>query len=122
MRPSSTNRLTARREGVRGGWGMCESSSPPPTPSSADGRLFALPRYSTGRTRRCAPEPTTDRPATEDCQAACSRLTPSVPDYSIIAVYFLLVLGIGAVARLSIKTDIDFFLFPPGSHPWDGFE
>jgi solute:Na+ symporter, SSS family len=31
-------------------------------------------------------------------------------DYAIIAVYFLVVLGIGAVARLSIKTDIDFFL------------
>jgi SSS family solute:Na+ symporter len=31
-------------------------------------------------------------------------------DYSILGVYFLVVLGIGLVARLSIKTDIDFFL------------
>jgi SSS family solute:Na+ symporter len=38
------------------------------------------------------------------------RLNPSTLDYAIIAVYFLVVLGIGAVARLSIKTDIDFFL------------
>jgi SSS family solute:Na+ symporter len=37
-------------------------------------------------------------------------LNPSALDYAIIAVYFLVVLGIGAVARLSIKTDIDFFL------------
>jgi SSS family solute:Na+ symporter len=38
------------------------------------------------------------------------HLNPSALDYAIIAVYFLVVLGIGAVARLSIKTDIDFFL------------
>jgi solute:Na+ symporter, SSS family len=38
------------------------------------------------------------------------RLNPSVVDYGIIAVYFLVVLGIGALARLSIKNDIDFFL------------
>jgi SSS family solute:Na+ symporter len=38
------------------------------------------------------------------------RLNPSALDYAIIAVYFLVVLGIGAVARLSIKTDVDFFL------------
>jgi SSS family solute:Na+ symporter len=38
------------------------------------------------------------------------RLNPSTLDYAIIAVYFLVVLGIGAVARLSIKTDVDFFL------------
>jgi solute:Na+ symporter, SSS family len=38
------------------------------------------------------------------------RLDASALDYSILAVYFLVVLGIGAVARLSIKTDIDFFL------------
>jgi solute:Na+ symporter, SSS family len=31
-------------------------------------------------------------------------------DYSILAVYFMVVLGIGLVARLTIKTDIDFFL------------
>ncbi|MEA2248683.1 MAG: solute:Na+ symporter, family [Solirubrobacteraceae bacterium] len=38
------------------------------------------------------------------------RLNPSAIDYAIIAVYFVVVLGIGAVARLSIKTDVDFFL------------
>jgi SSS family solute:Na+ symporter len=38
------------------------------------------------------------------------RLHPSAVDYGILAVYFLVVLGIGFVARLSIKTDIDFFL------------
>jgi SSS family solute:Na+ symporter len=31
-------------------------------------------------------------------------------DYLIIAIYFVVVLGIGFVARLSIKTDVDFFL------------
>ena len=38
------------------------------------------------------------------------RLNPSAVDYAIIAIYFLVVLGIGAVARLSVKTDLDFFL------------
>jgi solute:Na+ symporter, SSS family len=38
------------------------------------------------------------------------RINPSGLDYAIIGVYFLVVLGIGAVARLSIKTDLDFFL------------
>jgi SSS family solute:Na+ symporter len=38
------------------------------------------------------------------------RLDASVLDYAILAIYFLVVLGIGAVARLSVKTDIDFFL------------
>ncbi|MCW3065169.1 MAG: sodium/solute symporter, partial [Solirubrobacterales bacterium] len=37
-------------------------------------------------------------------------LHPSALDYSILGVYFLVVLGIGFVARLSIKTDLDFFL------------
>jgi SSS family solute:Na+ symporter len=37
-------------------------------------------------------------------------LHPSALDYSIVGVYFLVVLGIGFVARLSIKTDLDFFL------------
>jgi SSS family solute:Na+ symporter len=41
---------------------------------------------------------------------AVAGLNASALDYSILAVYFLVVLGIGAVARLSIKTDIDFFL------------
>ena len=38
------------------------------------------------------------------------RLHPSGIDYVIIAIYFAVVLGIGFVARLSIKTDLDFFL------------
>jgi SSS family solute:Na+ symporter len=38
------------------------------------------------------------------------RLHPSVIDYAILAVYFVVVLGIGFVARLAIKTDLDFFL------------
>jgi SSS family solute:Na+ symporter len=38
------------------------------------------------------------------------RLDASALDYAILAVYFLVVLGIGAVARLSVKTDLDFFL------------
>jgi SSS family solute:Na+ symporter len=38
------------------------------------------------------------------------RLDASALDYTILAIYFLVVLGIGAVARLSVKTDIDFFL------------
>jgi SSS family solute:Na+ symporter len=38
------------------------------------------------------------------------RLHLSALDYAIIGVYFVVVLGIGFVARLSIKTDIDFFL------------
>src|SRR5579875_3359511 len=31
-------------------------------------------------------------------------------DYAILGVYFLVVLGIGLVARLTIKTDVDYFL------------
>ena len=38
------------------------------------------------------------------------RLHPSGVDYVIIGIYFAVVLGIGFVARLSIKTDLDFFL------------
>jgi solute:Na+ symporter, SSS family len=38
------------------------------------------------------------------------RLHPSTIDYVIIAIYFCVVLGIGFVARLAIKTDLDFFL------------
>src|SRR4051794_30165294 len=37
-------------------------------------------------------------------------LDPSLLDYAILALYFLVVLGIGLVARLTIKTDLDFFL------------
>ena len=38
------------------------------------------------------------------------RLDASALDYTILAIYFLVVLGIGVVARMSIKTDLDFFL------------
>jgi solute:Na+ symporter, SSS family len=38
------------------------------------------------------------------------RLHPSTIDYVILGIYFVFVLGIGFVARLSIKTDLDFFL------------
>jgi solute:Na+ symporter, SSS family len=38
------------------------------------------------------------------------RLHPGTIDYVIIAIYFAVVLGIGFIARLSIKTDLDFFL------------
>ena len=38
------------------------------------------------------------------------RIHPSTVDYVILAIYFVVVLGIGFVARLSIKTDLDFFL------------
>ena len=31
-------------------------------------------------------------------------------DYAILGIYFLVVLGIGVIARLTIKTDLDFFL------------
>src|ERR1700757_2620077 len=38
------------------------------------------------------------------------RLHPSGIDYVIIGIYFAVVLGIGFIARLSIKSDLDFFL------------
>src|SRR3954466_5918050 len=38
------------------------------------------------------------------------RLDASPLDYGIVAIYFAVVLGIGFIARLTIKTDIDFFL------------
>ncbi len=38
------------------------------------------------------------------------RLHPSVIDYVILGIYFAVVLGIGFIARLAIKTDLDFFL------------
>jgi SSS family solute:Na+ symporter len=38
------------------------------------------------------------------------RLHPTALDYAILGVYFVVVLGIGFVARLFIKTDVDFFL------------
>jgi SSS family solute:Na+ symporter len=38
------------------------------------------------------------------------RLDASTLDYGILAIYFVVVLGIGLVARLTIKSDIDFFL------------
>jgi SSS family solute:Na+ symporter len=41
---------------------------------------------------------------------ATSLLHASPLDYAILIVYFIVVLGIGAVARLTIKSDLDFFL------------
>src|ERR1700735_747722 len=38
------------------------------------------------------------------------RLHLGTVDYVILGIYFVVVLGIGFVARLSIKTDLDFFL------------
>ncbi|MCW2951917.1 MAG: sodium/solute symporter [Conexibacter sp.] len=38
------------------------------------------------------------------------KLDVSALDYAIVAIYFVVVLGIGFVARLTIKTDLDFFL------------
>jgi SSS family solute:Na+ symporter len=38
------------------------------------------------------------------------RLHPGTVDYVILGIYFVVVLGIGFVARLAIKTDLDFFL------------
>ena len=38
------------------------------------------------------------------------RLHAGALDYAILIVYFVVVLGIGFVARLAIKTDLDFFL------------
>ena len=38
------------------------------------------------------------------------RLQLAPIDYVILGIYFVVVLGIGFVARLFIKTDLDFFL------------
>jgi SSS family solute:Na+ symporter len=38
------------------------------------------------------------------------RLHPTALDYTIVGIYFVVVLGIGFVAKLAIKTDLDFFL------------
>jgi SSS family solute:Na+ symporter len=38
------------------------------------------------------------------------RLHPGTVDYVILGIYFVVVLGIGFVARPSIKTDLDFSL------------
>jgi solute:Na+ symporter, SSS family len=42
--------------------------------------------------------------------ASALRLDASALDYAILAFYFLVVLGIGFVARTTIKSDLDFFL------------
>ena len=42
--------------------------------------------------------------------AGAGVLNASTLDYAILIIYFCVVLGIGAVARLTIKSDIDFFL------------
>jgi solute:Na+ symporter, SSS family len=41
---------------------------------------------------------------------AAIQLHATTLDYGILAVYFLVVLGIGGVARLTVKTDVDYFL------------
>lgn len=38
------------------------------------------------------------------------RIDVSVLDYAIIAIYFIVVLGIGFAAKRLVKTDLDFFL------------
>lgn len=38
------------------------------------------------------------------------RIDASVLDYAIIAIYFVVVLGIGFGAKRLLKTDLDFFL------------
>jgi SSS family solute:Na+ symporter len=38
------------------------------------------------------------------------RIDASVLDYTIIALYFATVIGIGFAARRLVKTDLDFFL------------
>src|SRR6476646_10661645 len=42
--------------------------------------------------------------------ASALSLDAGALDYTILGIYFVVVLGIGVVARLSIKTDLDFFL------------
>ncbi len=46
------------------------------------------------------------------------RLHPSAIDYVIIGIYFAVVLGIGFIARLSVKTDLDFFLSGRSMPAW----
>ena len=41
---------------------------------------------------------------------ATPGLSASPLDYAILAIYFVVVIGIGLVARLQVKTDLDFFL------------
>src|ERR671923_2176692 len=42
--------------------------------------------------------------------AASLRLDVNAVDYAILAVYFVVVLGIGFAARRSVSTSLDFFL------------
>lgn len=42
--------------------------------------------------------------------AAGLRLPTNWLDYTILGIYFLVVLGIGFAARRSVKTSLDFFL------------
>jgi hypothetical protein len=66
---------------------------------------FGRPPYCVGSTAKSRPEGD-DRRACHRDHHGVLRLSPSALDYAIIAVYFLVVLGIGGVARLSIKTDM----------------
>ena len=59
---------------------------------------------------RCPSPDLGEREGASGNDAAMLRLDASALDYAILALYFLVVLGIGVVARMSVKTDIDFFL------------
>src|ERR1700750_371049 len=72
---------------------MCPCPGAPPTHASS------VPRTRRGQEAAMPP-----------LAASALSLTLTTLDYTILGIYFLVVLGIGAVARLSIKTDLDFFL------------
>src|SRR3954452_8712040 len=50
--------------------------------------------------------------------ASAISLDATALDYAILGIYFAVVLGIGAIARLSIKTDLDFFLSGQSLPAW----
>ena len=45
------------------------------------------------------------------------RLHPSVIDYVILGIYFVVVIGIGFIARLAIKTDLGSLVSWPAPPP-----
>ncbi|MDH6122662.1 sodium:solute symporter family protein [Kitasatospora sp. GAS204B] len=53
---------------------------------------------------------TTHQPATHQLADAGLRLNARPIDYALLAVYFAVVLGIGALARRSVSSSLDFFL------------
>jgi hypothetical protein len=99
------------REAVAGEPGVSRPSPRPPLRSwlgRGDARrLLAGPRYRARNTAKKLPQ-ADDRLTFDEDDGGMLCLNPSALDHTLIAVYFLVVLGIGAVARLSIKTDIDF--------------